>query len=105
MARIELMDALRSAQVDAGVAPTQPKFARCERKDARLRPDQGTFLAELAEALMARRRVKSERITENTLIRIAIDLLVVHAAELSGSTEDELRNSVTSASTSIHTTR
>jgi hypothetical protein len=40
--------------------------------------------------------VKTERITENTLIRIAIDVLLAHAAGLRGSTEDELRTSVTS---------
>ncbi len=45
---------------------------------------------------MRRRPVKAERITENTLIRVAIDLLLAHADELRGSTEDELRESVTS---------
>lgn len=44
---------------------------------------------------MARRETRTERLTENTLIRVAIDLLLAHAAELHGSTEDELRDSVT----------
>src|SRR3546814_6262536 len=45
---------------------------------------------------MRRRRVKDERITENTLIRVAIDLLLAHQDQLQGATEEELRESVTS---------
>jgi len=72
------------------------KFARLTRKDARVRADQDAALAALAKSLMRRRPVKAERITENTLIRVAIDLLLAHADQLRGSTEDELRQSVTS---------
>ena len=74
-----------------------PKFARLTRKEARVREDQYTALAELARTLMRRRRVKDERITENTLIRVAIDLLLTRREELHGATEEELRESVTSA--------
>lgn len=74
-----------------------PKFARLTRKDARVREDQYAALSALARTLMRRRTVKDERITENTLIRIAIDLLLTHQDLLRGSTEDELRNSVTPA--------
>jgi hypothetical protein len=35
-----------------------------------------------------------ERITENTLVRLAIDLLLANAGQLQGSTEDELRRSL-----------
>ena len=70
------------------------KFARLARKDARIRADQDAALTALAKGLMRRRPAKSERITENTLIRIAIDFLLFHAEDLRGSTEDELRNSV-----------
>jgi hypothetical protein len=76
---------------DRGLA----KFARLTRKDARVRADQDAALTALAKSLMRRRPVKTERITENSLIRVAIDLLLAHADELQGSTEDELRNSVT----------
>ena len=72
------------------------KFARLTRKDARVRADQDAALTALAKTLMRRRPAKAERITENTIIRVAIDLLLAHADELRGSTEDELRNSVTS---------
>lgn len=88
------------ARVDAE-APVEErglaKFARLTRKDARVRADQDADLTALVKSLMRQRRVKAERITENTLIRVAIDLLLAHADELRGSTEDELRESVTSA--------
>ena len=72
------------------------KFARLTRKDARVRADQDAALTALAKSLMRRRSAKAERITENTLIRVAIDLLLAHADQLRGSTEEELRESVTS---------
>ena len=102
MARVDLAGRLGDARarVAAETPPGQPlapMFARLARKDARIRDDQVTALAALAEAVMRRRRFKAERITENTLIRVAIDLLLAHADRLRGSTEDELRNSVTSA--------
>lgn len=101
MGQVDLADKLRDARarVDAEF-PTEdrevPKFARLTRKDTRIRPDQDAALTALAKSLMRRRAVKTERITENTLIRIAIDLLLAHANDLRGSTEDELRNSATS---------
>jgi hypothetical protein len=72
-----------------------PKFARLTRKEARVREDQYAALSGLARTIMRRRTVKDERITENTLIRVAIDLLLAHQDELTGGTEDELRESVT----------
>jgi len=44
----------------------------------------------------ARGRGVGERITENTIIRVAVDLLLTHGNELQGVDEEELRNSVTS---------
>lgn len=79
------------------------KFARLVRKDARLRADQDAALSTLTKTLMRRRRVKTERITGNTLIRVAIDLLLAHAESLRGSTEDELRRSVIIALRNSHT--
>jgi hypothetical protein len=70
-----------------------PKYLRLIRKEARLREDQVYDVIRLARRL---NRAKSggERITENTLIRIGVDLLLARRAELSGATEDELRASV-----------
>jgi hypothetical protein len=73
-----------------------PKWQRLERKELRLRADQLDELARLRRALNRQRRGEGERITENTLIRVAVDLLLKQADALQGRTEDELRNSVTS---------
>jgi hypothetical protein len=108
MGQVDLEDKLRDARtrVDAE-APVQervvPKFARLTRKDTRIRADQDAALTALAKSLMRRRAVKTERITENTLIRVAIDLLFAHADALRGSTEEELRKSVSSATPSSGT--
>ena len=102
MARVDLAGRLSDARARVAAEtplsePAAPMFAQLARKDARIRDDQVTALAAMADAVMRRRRFKAERITENTLIRIAIDLLLAHADRLRGSTEAELRNSVTSA--------
>jgi hypothetical protein len=81
----------------AGVTESQtPKWQRLERKELRLRADQLDELARLRRALNRQRGGEGERITENTLIRVAVDMLLGQAGKLRGSTEDELRNSVTS---------
>ncbi len=56
-----------------------------------LREDQHAELAALARELMHARSRKVERITENTVIRVAVDLLIRHPEFLGGDTEDELR--------------
>lgn len=100
MARIDLAERLSStrARVDAEPAPVVdgPLFARLARKEVRVRDDQLMDLATVSKRLMRARAVRVERITDNTLIRVAIDLLLTHQADLSGSTEAELLDSVTS---------
>ncbi|WP_374976625.1 hypothetical protein ACEYYH_02005 [Microbacterium trichothecenolyticum] len=100
MGRVDLAGKLSDARARVAAeapsaGPPAPMFAQLARKDARIRDDQVTALTALADAVMRRRRFKAERITENTLIRVAIDLLLAHADQLRGSTEDELRNSLT----------
>ncbi|WP_017238137.1 hypothetical protein [Streptomyces sp. SS] len=57
-----------------------------------LREDQHTDLSSLARELMRARSHKGGgRITENTVIRVAVDLVVRHPDLLSGDTEDDLR--------------
>lgn len=73
-----------------------PKFLSLTRKETRVREDQYAELTALARSLMRDRVSRRERITENTLIRVAIDLLLAHRDQLRGSHEDELRRSVTS---------
>lgn len=75
------------------------KYARLTRKETRVREDQYVALTQLARALMRRRASRRERITENTLVRIAIDLLLTNAEQLVGDTETELLHSVTSERT------
>jgi len=81
----------------AGVTESQiPKWQRLERKELRLRADQLDELARIRRTLNRQRGGEGERITENTLIRVAVDMLLGRAGKLHGTTEDELRKSVTS---------
>jgi hypothetical protein len=81
----------------AGVTESQiPKWQRLERKELRLRADQLDELARIRRTLNRQRGGEGERITENTLIRVAVDMLLGCAGKLRGTTEDELRKSVTS---------
>jgi hypothetical protein len=73
-----------------------PKWRRLERKELRLWGRQLDELARLRRSLNRQRGGAGERITENTLIRVAVDLLLAQSGRLSGTTEDELRESVTS---------
>lgn len=73
---------------------TGPRYLRLERKEARLRLDQADALAQLTRRLNRARGRNGERITDNTLIRVAVDLLLAEADHLAGATESELRESV-----------
>jgi hypothetical protein len=65
-------------------------------KYAQLRIDQLADLDGLARELQAARTHKGERLTANTVIRVAIDVLLEHRDWLVGDTEKELRTSVLS---------
>ncbi|RPK32636.1 hypothetical protein EES39_38205 [Streptomyces sp. ADI92-24] len=56
-----------------------------------LRKDQYSDLSGLARDLQDARNRKTERITENTLIRVAIDIITSHPGLLVGDSEDEIR--------------
>lgn len=68
-----------------------PRYLTLVRKEARVRSDQAQALAVLRRRIAAQRHDKTETITDNTLIRLAVDLLMAHADRLAGDTEDELR--------------
>ena len=70
------------------------RYWELERKEARLRVDQYEALGTIARRLQRQKTSVGERITENTLIRVAIDLPLAREADLAGETEDEIRNSV-----------
>jgi len=75
-----------------------PRYLQFTRKESRIRADQADRLAVHVRRLNRARRHRDgpvgERITDNTLIRVAIDLLLDQADQLAGTTEDELRTSV-----------
>lgn len=75
-----------------------PLYRRLARKEARLREDQYVALSRLVRILARRRTDRSgPRLTENTLIRVAIDLLLSRTNRMTGNTEGELRASVLDA--------
>jgi|SRR5215216_3898144 len=80
------------AEQKAGV----PKYLTLLRKEARLREDQTLALARLARQLNRQKRKRGERITENTLIRVAVDLLLSQEGAIWGATEEEIREALQS---------
>lgn len=74
-----------------------PRYQTLVRKEARLRYDQVAELAALRRRLSTRRQDRSEMLTDNTLIRVAVDVLLAHAEELRGDTENELRQAMQAA--------
>jgi pyruvate/2-oxoglutarate dehydrogenase complex dihydrolipoamide acyltransferase (E2) component len=70
-----------------------PPYLTYVRKECRLRPDQLDALTALARRLNRERKGKGERITENTLIRWAVDMLLEKLAQekqfLSGSEKED----------------
>lgn len=80
-------------ELDSDIEP-QPKYLTLVRKETRLKELQIEQLTAISRKLNRQRRGRGERITENTLIRVAIDLLLSRAEELSGTTEAELLESL-----------
>lgn len=71
-----------------------PDDAALRPKYVQIRPDQWTDLDELARELQDAKSKGGQRITANTVIRIAIDLILTKAALLSGDTEEEIRQNL-----------
>ena len=71
--------------------PEGPLYMRLTRKEVRFRDDQLEALDRVARRLArARRGAGGERITENTLVRVAVDLLLERAEAITGGTEAEI---------------
>ncbi len=84
----------RSPYAGAGAreAPALPKYLSLERKEARLRSDQVDSLSALARRVNRQKASPGgERITENTLIRVAVDWILGQEAYIRGSSEEEIR--------------
>jgi len=69
---------------------SRPLYAQLTRKEVRLRDEQYQQLTVLARGLQRAKTQTKERITENTLIRVAIDLLLERGGALIGESEAEL---------------
>lgn len=79
------------------VVPVGPnaEWIHQEAKTIRFYPGQFAWLTQTRKNLNDRRAARGKRITESTLVRIAVDLLAQdHADGLEGLTENELRESV-----------
>ncbi|WP_298991839.1 hypothetical protein [uncultured Pseudokineococcus sp.] len=89
----------QSPGVPDSQTPGVPKYLQLVRREARMHSGQVSELANLTRALNEARRGGGrsgvgERITDNTLVRVAVDLLLQDPQRLRGTTEDELRASV-----------
>lgn len=71
-----------------------PRYLTLVRTEARLREDQVTDLAALRRRVAANRTDRSERITDNTLVRLAVDLLLQNGDRITGNTEEEMRRAL-----------
>lgn len=78
-------------EAEGPIVASHTHYTDLVRKELRLHADQADELTVLATRVQRARREKGERITDNTLIRVAVDLLLERQKELVGSTEDELR--------------
>ena len=82
---------LQKANLTESASSEAPKYMTFERKEARLRFDQVTSLVNLTKSLNRKRKGRGERITDNTLIRVAVDLLLSKADFIEGTTEEEIK--------------
>jgi hypothetical protein len=85
----------RSLDEAATPAPQVPKYLALQRKEARFRGDQVDALASLARRMNRGKAERGgERITENTLIRVAVDWLLSREELIGASSEEEIRRSL-----------
>ncbi|WP_086560136.1 hypothetical protein [Streptomyces africanus] len=71
-----------------------PRYLTFVRTEARLTPEQVAAIAALRRRVAANRQDKAERITDNTLLRLAVDLLLANADRIKGDTEAEMRRAL-----------
>jgi hypothetical protein len=75
-------------------AADMPRYLRLMRKETRITQTQADQLSRTVRTLNQARRGEGERITDNTLIRVAIGLLLERLDDLHGTTEAELFHSL-----------
>ncbi|HOY80921.1 MAG TPA: hypothetical protein PLB92_02155 [Rhodoglobus sp.] len=71
-----------------------PAYLRFVRKETRLREDQQNQLTLAARRLNRAKAAGTPRITDNTLIRVAVDLLLSRIDKASGDDEVALLESI-----------
>ena len=100
--------AAKTAQRSSRVAPTigkpsvkpaledqaTPAYLRFVRKETRLREDQQNQLTLHARRLNRAKKSQGTRITENSLIRVAVDLFLAQIDRAAGDDEDAIRKSL-----------
>lgn len=79
----------------ASEEPTLPAYLRYVRKETRLREDQQNQLTLQARRLNRAKTTRGARITENSLIRVAVDLFLAQADRAVGDDENAIRKSMT----------
>ncbi|MGK3708648.1 hypothetical protein [Arthrobacter sp. IK3] len=79
---------------DLSVPSGRPHYTQLVRKELRVFEDQAVDLKLLTMSLNNRRSGSGERITDNTLVRVAIDLLLQRKDQLAGASEAALRESL-----------
>ncbi|MCG9890851.1 MAG: hypothetical protein MH252_07235 [Thermosynechococcaceae cyanobacterium MS004] len=85
---------IQSTVVTEFVATKVPKYLSLERKEVRLPSEHIDELTRLVRRLNRQKTGRDERITENTLIRIAVSLLVDFGESITGNNERELLESL-----------
>jgi hypothetical protein len=83
-----------------GASSEDLHYSEYVRKEARFRLDQLERLTALQRQLN-RSRKGGRRITENTLIRVAVDYLLLLENDLSGASEEDLMASLKRASAKV----
>ena len=71
-----------------------PAYLRYVRKETRLREDQQNQLTLQARRLNRAKKNQGARITENSLIRVAVDLFLAQVDRAAGDDEDAIRKSM-----------
>lgn len=92
--RTETSKAVATPRRAAAMSESATHWSEYDRLEARLREDQVIQLDALVRRLNKQRSGPGERITKNTLLRVATDLLLAQGDAVTGETEAEIRASV-----------
>ena len=91
----QVMPAIKDETVGLSAGDSSaPSYLRYVRKETRLREDQQNQLTVQARRLNRAKKTQGARITENSLIRVAVDLLLARIERASGDDEDAIRKSL-----------